>query len=39
MDNWLTNIVDDVDSLRVEIDNLNDILVEFYFIRNIDILK
>jgi hypothetical protein len=24
MDNWLANIVGDVDSLHVEIDNLND---------------
>jgi hypothetical protein len=30
MDNWLANIVDDVDSLYVEIDNLNDLLVGFY---------
>jgi hypothetical protein len=34
MDNWLANIVDDVDSLHVEIDNLNDLLVGFCFIRN-----
>jgi hypothetical protein len=26
MDNWLVNIVGDVDSLHVEIDNLNDLL-------------
>jgi hypothetical protein len=32
----LVNIVGDVDSLYVEIDNLNDLLVGFYFIRNID---
>jgi hypothetical protein len=32
----LANIVDDVDSLHVEIDNLNDLLVEFCFIRSID---
>jgi hypothetical protein len=36
MDNWLANIVDDVDSLHVEIDNLNDPLVRFSFIRSID---
>jgi hypothetical protein len=36
MDNWLANIVDDVDSLHVEIDNLNDLLVGFCFIRSID---
>jgi hypothetical protein len=36
MDNWLANIVDDVDSLHVDIDNLNDLLVGFYFIRSID---
>jgi hypothetical protein len=38
MDNWLANIVDDVDSLHVEIDNLNNLLVGFYFIRSIDVL-
>jgi hypothetical protein len=38
MDNWLANIVDDVDSLHVEIDNLNDLLVGFCFIRSIDYL-
>jgi hypothetical protein len=27
MDNWLANRVGDVDSLHVEIDNLNDLLV------------
>jgi hypothetical protein len=32
MDSWLTNIVDDVDSLHVEIDNLNNLLVWFFFI-------
>jgi hypothetical protein len=32
----LANIVDDVDSLHVEIDNLNDLLVGFCFIRSID---
>jgi hypothetical protein len=37
MDNWLTNIVGDVDSLHVEIDNLNDPLVGFCFIRSIDV--
>jgi hypothetical protein len=36
MDNWLANIVSDVDSLHVEIDNLNDLLVGFCFIRSID---
>jgi hypothetical protein len=36
MDNWLTNIVGDVDSLHVEIDNLNDFIVGFCFIRSID---
>jgi hypothetical protein len=30
-------MVDDVDSLHVEIDNLNDLLVGFYFIRSIDL--
>jgi hypothetical protein len=29
MDNWLANIVGDVDSLQVKIDNLNDPLVGF----------
>jgi hypothetical protein len=37
MDNWLANIASDVDSLHVEIDNLNDLLVGFYFIRSIDV--
>jgi hypothetical protein len=32
MDNWLANIVGDVDSLHVGIDNLNDPLVGFFFI-------
>jgi hypothetical protein len=32
----LANIVGDVNSLHVEIDNLNDPLVEFYFITSID---
>jgi hypothetical protein len=32
MDNWLANIVDDVDNLHVKIDNLNDLLVGFCFI-------
>jgi hypothetical protein len=36
MDNWLANVVGDVDSLHVEIDNLNDPLVGFCFIRSID---
>jgi hypothetical protein len=39
MDNWLTNIVDNVDSLHVEIDNLNDLLEEFCFIKSIDIAR
>jgi hypothetical protein len=38
MDNWLANIVGDVDSLHVEIDNLNDPLVGFCFIRSIDMV-
>jgi hypothetical protein len=37
MDNWLTNIVCNMDSLHVKIDNFNDLLVGFYFIRSIDI--
>jgi hypothetical protein len=36
MDNWLANIVGDMDSLHVEIDNLNNPLVGFCFIRSID---
>jgi hypothetical protein len=33
MDNWLANMVSDVDSLHVEIDNLNNpLLVKFCFI-------
>jgi hypothetical protein len=36
MDNWLANIVGDVDSLHVKIDNLNDLIVGFCFIRSID---
>jgi hypothetical protein len=36
MKNKLTNIVGDADSLQVQIDNLNDLLVGFCFIRNID---
>jgi hypothetical protein len=36
MDNWLANIVDDADNLHVEIDNLNDSLVGFCFIKSID---
>jgi hypothetical protein len=36
MDNWLANIVGDVDNLHVEIDNLNDPLVGFCFIRSVD---
>jgi hypothetical protein len=39
MENWLANIVNDVDSLHVEIDNLNDLLVGFCFIRSIDMGK
>jgi hypothetical protein len=35
MDNWMANKIDDVDSLYVEIDNLNDPVVEFYFIKDI----
>jgi hypothetical protein len=30
--------VGDVDSLHVEIDNLNDLLVGFFFIRRIDLV-
>jgi hypothetical protein len=37
MDNWLANIVGDVDNLHVEIDNLNNSLVGFCFIKNINI--
>jgi hypothetical protein len=37
MDNWLANIVGDMDSLHVEIDNLNKDLVGFCFIGNIDL--
>jgi hypothetical protein len=37
MDNWMANRMDDVDNLHVEIDNLNDSLMEFCFIRDIDI--
>jgi hypothetical protein len=37
MDKWLANMVDDVHSLHVEIDNLNDLLVGFCFIKNIDL--
>jgi hypothetical protein len=37
MDNWLANIVDNVNSLHVEIDILNNPLVGFCFIRNLDI--
>jgi hypothetical protein len=36
MDNWLANMVGDVDSLHVEINNLNDPLMGFCFIRSID---
>jgi hypothetical protein len=38
MDNWLANIVGDVDSLHIEIVNLNDPLVGFCFIRSIDLV-
>ena len=38
MENWMANKMDDVDSLHVEIDNLNDPLVGFCFIRYIDML-
>jgi hypothetical protein len=34
MDNWMANRMDDVGSLHVELDNLNDPLVRFYFIRD-----
>jgi hypothetical protein len=41
MDGWMIIIVrlwlcDDVDGLHVKIDNLNDLLVRFCFIRSID---
>ena len=36
IDNWMANKMDDVDSLHVEIDNLNDPLAGFCFIRDID---
>jgi hypothetical protein len=35
MDNRMANRMDDVDSLHVEIDNVNDPLVGFCFIRDI----
>jgi hypothetical protein len=35
MDNWLGNIVGDVDSLHVEIDNLNDLLVSGFALQEI----
>jgi hypothetical protein len=38
MDNWMANIMDDMDRLHVEIDNLNDPLVGFCFIRDINCL-
>jgi hypothetical protein len=38
MDNWMTNKMDDVDRLHVEIDNLNNPLVGFCVIRDIDIV-
>jgi hypothetical protein len=37
VDNWLANIVGDVESLHFEIDNLNDPLVGFFFTRIIDV--
>jgi hypothetical protein len=37
MDNWMANKMDDMDSLHVKIDNLNDTLVGFCFIRDIDV--
>jgi hypothetical protein len=41
MDGWMIIIVrlwlcDDVDGLHVKINNLNDLLVRFYFIKSID---
>jgi hypothetical protein len=36
MDNWMANRMYDVDSLNVEIENLNNHLVRFCFIRDID---
>jgi hypothetical protein len=39
MDNWMANKMDDVDSLHVEIHNLNDPLVGFCFIRDIDYVR
>jgi hypothetical protein len=33
MDNWLASIVGDVDSLHIEIDNLNDPLVGFCLLK------
>lgn len=36
MDNWMVNRIDDVYSLHAEINNLNDLLVGFCFIRDID---
>jgi hypothetical protein len=35
VNNWLANVVGDVDSLHVKIDNLNNLLMRFYFIRSI----
>jgi hypothetical protein len=37
MDNCMANRMDDVDILHIEIDNLNDPLVGFCFIKDIDI--
>jgi hypothetical protein len=37
MDNWLVDIVDDVDSLYVQIDNLNDPLIKFCSTKSIDL--
>jgi hypothetical protein len=36
MNNWMANKMDDVDSLHVDIDNLNGPLVGFCFLRDID---
>jgi hypothetical protein len=35
MYNWSANIVEDVDSLHIEIDNLNNPLIRFCFIKSI----
>jgi hypothetical protein len=39
MYNWMANRMDDVDSLHVEIHKINDHLVGFCFIRDIDTTK